>query len=164
MDHVGLVSDLLRRIDIRILDPLEIALSGGPEVAGLRDRLRIEAEAWAAQLLGPDERQAGSAAARIIAVLFDGDTAFDPPDEWWSTPLGRAIAVRTGHPTAKAVSYATAGAMLGITRQGVHDLVKRGKLARDPDGGVTAESVTERLKQRTAHPLNPQESHVSHTH
>jgi hypothetical protein len=38
--------------------------------------------------------------------------------------------------------------MLGITRQGVHDLVTRGKLARHPDGGVKPESVRARLNQR----------------
>jgi hypothetical protein len=35
--------------------------------------------------------------------------------------------------------------MLGMTRQGVHDLVSRGKLDRHPDGGVTTDSVRARL-------------------
>jgi hypothetical protein len=52
---------------------------------------------------------------------------------------------RVGHPGADAVSYATAGAMLGITRQGVHDLVQRGKLLRHPDGGVVPASVRARF-------------------
>jgi hypothetical protein len=36
--------------------------------------------------------------------------------------------------------------MLGVTRQGVHDLVTRGKLARHADGGVTTESVSNRMR------------------
>jgi len=47
------------------------------------------------------------------------------------------------------VSYAVAGAMLGVTRQGVHDLVTRGKLARHPSGGVLTASVRDRLVQRS---------------
>jgi hypothetical protein len=43
-----------------------------------------------------------------------------------------------------------AGAMLGVTRQGVHDLVSRGKLDRHPDGGVTTDSVRARRNRRTA--------------
>jgi len=42
-----------------------------------------------------------------------------------------------------------AGAMLGVTRQGVHDLVTRGKLARHPDGGVTVDSVRARRNRST---------------
>jgi DNA-binding GntR family transcriptional regulator len=36
--------------------------------------------------------------------------------------------------------------MLGITRQGVHDLVNRGKLQRDPGGGVLVSSIRDRLR------------------
>ncbi|MFC7110608.1 hypothetical protein ACFQQB_65625 [Nonomuraea rubra] len=62
-------------------------------------------------------------------------------------PLGRAVARGAGHPSATAVSYSTAGAMLGITRQGVHDLVKRGKLDKHPEGGVTTSSIHTRLNR-----------------
>ena len=51
---------------------------------------------------------------------------------------------------AESVSYATAGAMLGITRQGVHDLVRRGRLPRHPDGGVPSAAVRDRLRDRGA--------------
>ncbi|MGW1678342.1 hypothetical protein [Saccharopolyspora sp. NPDC002376] len=44
-----------------------------------------------------------------------------------------------------SVSFSTAGAILGITRQGVHDLVSRGKLDRHPDGGVRTTSIRARL-------------------
>ncbi|WP_433517359.1 hypothetical protein ACQP2T_18510 [Nonomuraea sp. CA-143628] len=146
-EHVALAGELVRLIDRRIVDPLEILFGSDEQVGPVRDRLRIEAEVWAAQLLGPDDRLAVHTAARLIAAVFPGDSPFDPPDEWWRTAFGRAVARRVGHPGKAAVPFATAGAMLGITRQGVHDLVKRAKLDRHPDGGVTTESIRERLNQ-----------------
>ncbi|QSB17509.1 hypothetical protein JQS43_22545 [Natronosporangium hydrolyticum] len=60
------------------------------------------------------------------------------------------VAHRVGHPAAASVSYPVAGAMLGITRQGVHDLLNRGRLARHPDGGVATTSIRTRLQRRAA--------------
>ncbi|TDD57224.1 hypothetical protein E1286_00425 [Nonomuraea terrae] len=147
-EHVELARELRRLVEVRIVDPLEILLDpadGEGGVGDVRERLRVQAEVWAAQLLGPDERQAGMTSARLIAALFPGDGPFDPPDEWWRTPFGRAVARRAGHPGAEAVGFSTAAAMLGITRQGVHDLVKRAKLDRHPSGGVTTASIRARL-------------------
>ncbi|MEU8307516.1 hypothetical protein AB0C84_28525 [Actinomadura sp. NPDC048955] len=151
-DHVELVGELVRVLETRILDPLEILLTSDELLGPIRARLRVEAEVWAAQLLGADRERATLTAARLIGVLFPGDAPFDPPASWWGTALGRAVARTTGHPAAAAVSYATAGAMLGITRQGVHDLVKRGKLDRDPDGGVTTSSIRDRLNRPRERP------------
>ncbi|WP_055509405.1 hypothetical protein [Nonomuraea pusilla] len=150
-DHVELVAELVRLLETRILDPLEILLTSDELLGPVRARLRVEAEVWAAQLLGGDRERATLTAARLIGVLFPGDGPFAPPESWWRTALGRAVARTAGHPAAAAVSYATAGAMLGITRQGVHDLVKRGKLGKHPDGGVTTSSIRDRLNR-------PQES------
>ncbi|MBB5627254.1 hypothetical protein [Sphaerisporangium krabiense] len=156
-EHVALVRELVGLVERRVVDPLEILFGADEGVRAVRERLRIEAEVWAAQLLGPDERLAVRVAARLIAAVFPGDGPFDPPDEWWGTAFGRAVAGRAGHPGKVAVPFSTAGAMLGITRQGVHDLVKRGKLDRHPDGGVTTESIRERLNQ-------PQERHAARRH
>ncbi|MDR7380735.1 hypothetical protein [Promicromonospora iranensis] len=163
-EHIALAGELLGLVERRIIDPLEILFGpdgsdgGEPQaydvVGPVRERARIEAEVWAAQLLGRDERLAGRTAARLVASLFPADGPFDPPDEWWGTAFGRVVAQRVGHPGRTAVSFAVAGAMLGITRQGVHDLVKRAKLARHPDGGVTTASVQARLNQ-------PKGSHVA---
>ncbi|WP_245765482.1 hypothetical protein [Nonomuraea jiangxiensis] len=150
-DHVELVAELVRLLETRILDPLEILLASDEHVDPIRARLRVEAEVWAAQLLGPDRERATHTAARLVGALFPGDGPFDPPEPWWRTALGRAVARTSGHPSAAAVSYSTAGAMLGITRQGVHDLVKRGKLDKHPEGGVTTSSIRDRLNR-------PQES------
>ncbi|MEW2354257.1 hypothetical protein [Spirillospora sp. NPDC029432] len=150
-DHIELVAELVRVLETRLLDPLEILLTSDEPLEPIRARLRVEAEVWAVQLLGPDRERATLTAARLIGALFPGDAPFDPPASWWRTALGRAVARSAGHPAAAAVPYSTAGAMLGITRQGVHDLVKRGKLDKDPNGGVTTSSIRDRLNR-------PQES------
>jgi hypothetical protein len=143
-----LVEHLVGLVDIRLLDPLEILLDGDRAIGALRRPVRARAERWAADLLGDDDQVAALTAARVIGALYPGDAPFDPPAAWWRTPLGRAVARRVGHPGAEAVSYAVAGAMLGMTRQGVHDLVTRGKLQRHPDGGVSTASVRARLNRR----------------
>jgi hypothetical protein len=144
-EHVQLRDDLIRVVTSRLLDPLRVLLQSDSALASLRRQIAGDAEMWAAQLLGPDDTCARQLGIRLVAALYPGDTPFDPPEEWWQTPLGRAVARRVGHPGAAHVSYAVAGAMLGITRQGVHDLVKRGKLRRHRNGGVTTTSVHARL-------------------
>ncbi len=144
---MALVEELVGLVERRVVDPLEILFGSDEQVGPVRERLRIEAEVWAAQLLGRDDALAVRTAARLIAAVFPGDDLFDPPEEWWRTAFGRVVARRVGHPGREAVPFATAGAMLGITRQGVHDLVKRAKLDRHPDGGVTTQSIRERLNQ-----------------
>lgn len=147
----------MRLVTSRLLDPLEILLPTA-DVDGLRERVWQDAEMWAAQLLGRDETLARQVNVRMIAVLYPGDRPFDPPERWWSTPLGRVTARRIGHPAREHVSFSVAGAMLGITRQGVHDLVNRDKLRRHPDGGVTVASISTRLDQRREHDGEPRGS------
>jgi hypothetical protein len=141
-----LVEGIVRLLDVRLLDPLEVLLEGDDAVGALRSLVRLRARRWADTLRGDDETAAVMTAARLIATLHPGDRPFDPPADWWATPLGRIVARRAGHPGAESVSYATAGAMLGITRQGVHDLVKRGRLPRHPDGGVPSAAIRDRLR------------------
>ncbi|WP_163510311.1 hypothetical protein [Fodinicola acaciae] len=145
-EHVELRDDLLRLVTGRLVDPLGILLQSEAAVAGVRRQLRSDAEMWAAQLLGDDQEQAKRLAIRLLAALYPSDEPFQPPDQWWRTPLGRVVARTVGHPAAESLSLAVAGAMLGISRQGVHDLVRRHKLDRHPDGGVTSESVRQRLR------------------
>lgn len=142
----ALVEQIVRLLDIRLLDPLEILLEGDDAVAALRQLVRLRADRWADQMRDGDDATAASATIRLIFTLYPGDRAFDPPVEWWRTPLGAVVASRVGHPAAESVSYATAGAMLGITRQGVHDLVRRGRLPRHPDGGVPSSAIRDRLR------------------
>lgn len=152
--RADLVRQLSEIVRARLLDPLEILVGDDADAAAAVDflerRVRAEAQRWAGRLLDDDTATATLTAARLTAALYSGpgsgDRPLDLPPEWWRTPLGQVVARRIGHPTASAVSYVVAGAMLGVTRQGVHDLVRRGKLARHPDGGVTSASVHARIQ------------------
>jgi hypothetical protein len=144
----ALVEQIVRLLDVRLLDPLEVLLEGDDVVDAVRRLIRLRARRWAATLRTGDDTAAMMLAARLIATLYPADRGFDPPADWWAGPLGQAVAHRAGHPWAESISYATAGAMLGITRQGVHDLVRRGRLPRHPDGGVPSSAVRDRLRGR----------------
>ena len=147
-----LVEQIARLLDIRLLDPLEVLLDGDDAVLALRRLVRVRAGQWADAMHDGDDMTARLTGARLIATLYPGDRPFDPPAPWWGTPLGQVIARRVGHPSAESIPYATAGAMLGITRQGVHDLVRRGRLPRHPDGGVPSAAVRDRLRNRDPGP------------
>lgn len=147
-EHAVLVGHLVDLVERRLVDPLELILASAAPVADLRAGLRTEAEVWAAQLLGRDQSLATSTACRLLAALYPSDGPFEAPPGWWQSPLGRVVARRVGHPGAERVSAAEAGTMLGITRQGVHDLLARNKLDRHPVGGVSTASIRERLAAR----------------
>jgi hypothetical protein len=151
----ALVEQIVRLLDIRLLDPLEVLLEGDDAVLALRSLIRVRAGRWADGIHTGDETTAVRTAMRLVSTLYPGDRAFDPPADWWRTPLGRAVARRVGHPAAESVSYATAGAMLGISRQGVHDLVRRGRLPRHPDGGVPVTAIRDRLRAAPPPPGAP---------
>jgi hypothetical protein len=147
MSETGdLTGQLLQLLDNRLLDPLEILLEDAGVVDDVRVLVRRRAAGWARILETGDDAAAIRMIARLIATLYPGDHAFSPPIDWWRTPLGQIVVRRAGHPFAASVSYATAGAMLGITRQGVHDLVRRGRLPRHPDGGVPVDAIRDRLR------------------
>ncbi|WJK39835.1 hypothetical protein O7608_25860 [Solwaraspora sp. WMMA2056] len=148
--HTELTDHLVRQIDIRLVDPLEILLDD--PLDDLRGRVNRRADTLATALLDGDDTAALHTAIRLHSSLHPGDGPFDPPVDWWRTPLGQVVAARFGHPTAAGVSLPVAGAMLGISRQGVHDLVRRGKLDRHPDGGVTSASIRDRLRAQPAPP------------
>lgn len=140
-----LAADLSRLVVSRLLDPLEIVLDDMTIAETFQGRVRSRAEFLAAELLGPDEDAARLAGIRLTAVLYPGDEPFDPPERWWGTPLGRVVAWRVGFPGADGVPVVVAAAMLGVSRQFVHDLMNRGKLNRRPDGTVGVDSVRARI-------------------
>ncbi|MGH8793354.1 MAG: hypothetical protein ACRDXX_11990 [Stackebrandtia sp.] len=153
--HAELAEELTRLTTGRLLDPLEILLESDRAVDPLRRQVEADARRWASVLLGEDDAAAAGMAVRIMAALYPGDTPFEPSPQWWRTPLGRVTARRAGHPSRRHVSFSVAGAMLGITRQGVGDLVNRGKLTRHPYGGETLASIRQRLEQLARHPDTP---------
>ncbi|MGW5159668.1 hypothetical protein ACWEPN_29685 [Nonomuraea wenchangensis] len=150
-----LTSQLIDLVEVRLLDPLEILLESQSDLSPVRSRVAERAGAWALALLGEDEDLARFTAIRLVITLYPGDHGFNPPPGWWQTPLGQVMVRRVGHPAAESVSYAVAGAMLGITRQGVHDLVTRGKLDRHESGGVTTDSVQRRITSSDARETRP---------
>lgn len=143
--HEELARDLNRLVEARVLGPVDVLFGLDKD---LRRRAFESVLVWTEELLGPDDDAARTTALRLVGTLFPADAPFNPPTEWWSTPFGRAVLLRAGHPNAEAVSFTVAAAMLGISRQGVHDLAKRGKVQPHPEGGVTVESVQTRLKER----------------
>ena len=143
--HEELARDLNRLVEARVLGPVDVLFGLDKE---LRRRAFESVLVWTEEMLGPDDDAAQTTAIRLISTLFPSDEPFNPPAEWWTTPFGRAVLLRAGHPNAEAVSFTVAAAMLGISRQGVHDLAKRGKVQAHPEGGVTVDSVQARLKER----------------
>lgn len=143
-DRTVLEGELFALAERRFVDSLEILLDSTRVVAPLRAHLRSEAKAWARDLLGDDDASAVRTASRLLSVMFDADE-FSPPDAWWLTAFGRIVALRIGYPGRATLSGVEAAAMLGISRQGVHDLVRRGKLATAEDGRVLTTSVQDRL-------------------
>jgi hypothetical protein len=72
----------------------------------------------------------------------------EAPNEWWATATGRAVAgVLGGPPGATTVTLATAGAMLGYSKQYVHKLTQTGQLDVADSGGVTTGSIRQRLRR-----------------
>ncbi|ODU06380.1 MAG: hypothetical protein ABS81_04880 [Pseudonocardia sp. SCN 72-86] len=158
-----MASQLIGLVQVRLLDPLEILMESSTDVARLHGRVVEQAGGWASTLLGEDEYSARLTAIRLVSTLYPDDHGFTPPPGWWQTPLGQVMVRRVGHPAAEAVSYAVAGAMLGITRQGVHDLVTRGKLDRHDNGGVTTTSVQRRILHQThANPPRARREEATH--
>lgn len=145
-----LCEQLVKLVETRCVDPLEILLQDG--LGDLRAQIRARAAAWGRQLLEAGDDEAAALIMRLLAALYPSDQGFDPPLDWWRTPMGQLMARRVGHPTANRLPYPVAGAMLGISKQGVHDLVTRGKLVRHPDGGVLPASVRDRLREQQPTP------------
>jgi hypothetical protein len=153
-----LVAQLIRLVDVRLLDPLEILVDAvdvsgrAGTVEAVRGLVRTRASSWARDLLGSDEHRVLYTATRLVMALYPSDGPFDPPTDWWRTPLGQVYLRRVGYPGGDAVPYSVAGDMLGVSRQFVHDLATRGKLARHPDGGVHVDSIRARLAGRQGAP------------
>ncbi|ADD41458.1 hypothetical protein [Stackebrandtia nassauensis] len=151
----GLAEHLVRLTTNRLLDPLAILLESDDAVAKPRAQVERAARGWAEVMLGGDHQAAVMLAVRFSAMLFPADEPVEPSRQWWATPLGRVVAWRVGHPSRRHVPYEIAGAMLGITRQGVGDLVNRNKLRRHPDGGVDVDSIRARLAALMTDTPNP---------
>jgi len=132
---------IAEEIETSLIWPLEMLLGPGEEFTLLRGRAQRTARMMAAQLASGDDRLAAQTVIDLAAVLPE-----DIPDEWWASPLGRLVAQSVGYPSAEAVSFSVAAAMLGISKTRVQQLIAAGKLERHPDGGITSASVQMRAR------------------
>lgn len=85
---------------------------------------------------------AAQTAYDILDVIF-GDT--DLPAQWWTTPLGHAVARALPD---KTIGISDAARILGVSRQRAHILARNGQLASPVTGYVTLSSVLTRLETR----------------
>lgn len=138
--HQGEVSDQLADLIGQRLWTIE-SLAGVPDPADLDRRAQRIASAVAASLCSADDNTAAQATIDVGNALWPDH---DPPDDWWTTPLGRACARSLGTDD-QAISASNAAAMLGTSRSRVYQLVDVGRLDRHPDGGVVRSSVMRRL-------------------
>lgn len=134
----------------QIVTDLEEALAWwqgllGPDVVDLaRQRIRERAPMWAGQLTSGDDRLAAETVQDLMGVLGPR------PDSWWTTPLGQAVARSTGSPLSELVSYSVAGAMLGVSRARIQQLVEAGRLDTGDGGSIVAVSVLDEAMRRSS--------------
>jgi hypothetical protein len=142
-----------RYTETALIWPLQQILGHDDMFGLLRARALAAAQQMAAQLVSRDDRLAVQTAIDLAAAIFPGGAGI--PVGWWGTPLGRLMVQTAGHPTAEAVSFGVAAAMLQVSKGRVQQLVDRGTLDRHPDGGVTSASVRLRaLKSNSETPRN----------
>lgn len=109
-----------------------IAVNAGSLTAALYRRVR-ELE---------DPATAPAAARAIMAVLHP---YVDPPDRFWATETGRAVALAVGFHRERC-PYAQAAAILNVSRQRIYQLANEGRLVRIEDAqAVASTSVREEL-------------------
>lgn len=119
----------------------------------LHQRIRERAPILAAQLsadradVDTDIHPDNIAAEAVLDLMCVLHPDRSPPAEWWRSPLGRRVAASIGADDSEAVTASVAAAILGTSRQRVHQLLEANKLDRHPDGGVVRASVMQRLVQ-----------------
>lgn len=100
-------------------------------------------------LLADDDQEAAQAAIDVMTTLWPhADPELVGRADWWSTPLGQAVARTTDHDQATAVTRSVAAAILGVHIGTVDQLAHRGTIARHPDGGIVRADVLRYLHDR----------------
>lgn len=134
------------RTDVgQLVEHLENLVGPGQETWQVRSQVEHRAQLWASILTSNNDREAAQTVIDLMNALWPHA---DPPNDWWTTPLGHAVARSVGHPSAETISYSVAAAMLGCSKQYVAKLVRAGRLDRGPAGGVTSQSVRAALDAR----------------
>ncbi|MEV0732369.1 hypothetical protein [Polymorphospora sp. NPDC050346] len=112
--------------------------------ADLVELLTVRAEQAADRLIGEleDGADVDTVALDILNALWPHG---DPDLSWWRTPLGLAIAPSWAARQPGGWTHSQAAEVLGVTRDTVGTLVRRGTLGRAEDGSVAIADVIARL-------------------
>lgn len=128
----------LRALALGIADQLDTFLASQDET--LPSAIQITSNALVEVLMSadPGAREGRIAAWRVLPLVVDPEMT--APLTFWSTDLGRLVArhIGVGRPVATRLEVA---AILGFTRQRIHQMVASGAL-RGGLGGVDNESLT----------------------
>ncbi len=119
---------------------------GGSTPYGLR-QLVDAGDLYRRGLAGEQGVQAGEYVARLVLEELVDHTELLQPD-FWRTPLGRACAWWIGS-SDPFVPRTVAAAVLGCSRQNVHEMTARGTLAALVDG-IDAASLRDALRRKVA--------------
>lgn len=139
---------------LQIVDELDRTLAGpvgsllGLDLSQqISQRILVRAPMLAAQLSeGADDRLAAQTVIDLMTALWPhASPEHVGHADWWRTPVGRLCARSLGRDDAEAVTQHVAGAMLGVTRGTIAQMLARGTLDRHPDGGVLRASILQRL-------------------
>ncbi len=139
-DRVGQVATQLRdELDARVA-PLAV-LAGAD--ASIEWPQALNADRLAFEIVqATDPRLSAQTSTDVMCALWPAE---DPPFDWWTTPLGRALAAAGAIPDTETVSRSEAAAMLGVSPGTVATLTTRGDLERAADGSILVTSVQSRI-------------------
>jgi hypothetical protein len=134
------VTQLVDEVSTRALDLG--ALLGADLIAPLTRRVSDRAEALTAALCSDDPHEAADTGRQVVGVLWPTGI----PDDWWRTPLGRAVARAVADlADVTPLTRARAATVLGVRPGTVAQLTARNTLPRDGDGRIPRGAVLRRL-------------------
>lgn len=140
-DRIDVVAAALTRdLEARLAPILTL---GGPDgvVEATRTAARL-ARLIAPALCSPNPHEVAETVIDVGSAL---DIGPDTPAGWWAGPVGRICAASLAGVTTDQVTARQAQAMLGLSKPRIYQLLDAGQLERHPDGGVTLQSVYQRL-------------------
>jgi hypothetical protein len=138
--NVTRAREQVRELAVRFINraaALGIPVAG--EVDGNPDSVNRVTAPLNMMLASPEPAARRQGATVVVAALADVAERSDP--DWWETDLGRYVAREIGSPHPY-VSRQVAAAVLGVTRQAIGQMVRRGDLdEEDGMGVITARSL-----------------------
>lgn len=135
----------VREMAVRLINrcvALGIPIAGTPaEHHGVPDPDTINRVSGAINMMlaSPSDSARVLGATYVLAGLADLGEREDP--DWWERDLGRIVAREVGSWTPAGAEHKVAAAALGVSRQAVGQMVRRGDLEQSEDGRITQESL-----------------------